>query len=1102
MITGLSGALLSHESLELAARGEGRFVLPRENLQFRRNTLRAWHLSVRGRLGPAAGPRTVFDEVAVPLLSALGYRVIPVAVTDSIARAVLDAGPRRVAALIVSAWGRDAASTWRDAVRQGIGFDVRWTFCINGPALRIVDSRRTYSRRFAEFQIDAAIAHERTFEILWQLLSAAAMDATGEVMLERAISATEQHRGEVRKSLQQGVERSLTHLLDAFHRAARPARGRGAPPLSSTFDESLIVIYRVLFLLFAEARGLVPRWHPIYRDGYTIESLRGPVEMLPRPPGLWQALQAIARLASRGCRVGSLEVPAFNGRLFSALHSPLSDTLHLDDGEVRRGVLELMTRDGGKRGRVRVAYGDLGVEQLGAIYERLLDLTPSSSSGTGPVLIRAQTRKTSGSFYTPRSLTEFVVRRTLAPLVQSATPEQILALRVLDPAMGSGAFLVAACRYLAVAYEAALVREGALMTGDIDETERSGFRRAIAQRCLFGVDLNPMAVQLGRLSIWLATLAANRPLTFLDHRLRSGNSLVGAAIADVQRQAPGHTRRSRRDALPLFPDADVHHALGRAVEIRGAIAAQPDDTLARVREKERALSDLHGTDSAYARCRELADAWCSEWFRAPGARQVPFGVVTDAIMGRHTVLPSTVAGGLRDEVREIAAREGFFHWTLEFPEVFFDDRGELVARPGFDAILGNPPWEMLRGDRGRAQPEQRGHAGGPHLADFVRSSGIYRHQGDGHTNLYQLFVERAMSLVRDGGRLGLILPAGFAVDHGSAGLRRAFLDRTSADTFVSVENRTGLFPIHRGLRFLLVSATVGGAAPALRCRFGVNSPEALEAMHDTSNVGDVMLTRGLIERISGPSLAVPELARPIDVEIFADLAFRWPALGDPDGWNVHFGRELNATDDREHFVPATANGAGLPVLEGKHLAPFEVHPERSAHRIRRAVAARLLDGPRTFGRARLAYRDVASATNRLSLIAAIIPAALVTTHTIFCIKEALDDESQYFLCGMFNSLVANYLVRPRITTHVSATIIDRLPLPRLPASSPLFGSIARLARSMSVSPSAGDAAALQALAARAYGVSERQFRHIVGTFPLLSTGERDDAVRAFCDMMT
>ena len=128
----------------------------------------------------------------------------------------------------------------------------------------------------------------------------------------------------------------------------------------------------------------------------------------------------------------------------------------------------------------------------------------------------------------------------------------ILSLRVLDPAMGSGAFLVAACRYLASAYEAALVRDGAVSGEDITEVDRAEFRRAVAQRCLYGVDINPMAVQLGRLSLWLATLSADRPLTFLDHRLRAGNSLVGASLSDLARQPPGGDRRARPTRLPLF----------------------------------------------------------------------------------------------------------------------------------------------------------------------------------------------------------------------------------------------------------------------------------------------------------------------------------------------------------------------------------------------------------------------------------------------------------------------------------------------------------------------------------------------------------------------
>ena len=164
----------------------------------------------------------------------------------------------------------------------------------------------------------------------------------------------------------------------------RPPDGRRAIERrrqSPTLDEALIVVYRILFLLFAEARGLVPRWHPIYRDSYTIEALRGPVEMLPRPVGVWEALQAIARLAHRGCRIGALRVPPFNGRLFSPAHAPLADRVPLDDRVVRQAMLALTTRRG-RGGLERIAYGDLGVEQLGGVYERLLDFDPAGFSGS------------------------------------------------------------------------------------------------------------------------------------------------------------------------------------------------------------------------------------------------------------------------------------------------------------------------------------------------------------------------------------------------------------------------------------------------------------------------------------------------------------------------------------------------------------------------------------------------------------------------------------------------------------------------------------------------------------------------------------------------
>ena len=195
------------------------------------------------------------------------------------------------------------------------------------------------------------------------------------------------------------------------------------------------------------------------------------------------------------------------------------------------------------RGRARIAYRDLDVEQLGAVYERVLEYEPSP----GATLVRTrEVRKSSGTFYTPRALTGFLVRRTLAPLVKSRSAEEILRLRILDPAMGSGAFLVAACRYLSAVAEEALIEEGTWHAHDVTAADRAALRRDVASRCLFGVDLNPMAVQLARLSLWLATLATDKPLSFLDHHLVTGNSLVGASPDDLRRQPGGGAARGRR----------------------------------------------------------------------------------------------------------------------------------------------------------------------------------------------------------------------------------------------------------------------------------------------------------------------------------------------------------------------------------------------------------------------------------------------------------------------------------------------------------------------------------------------------------------------------
>jgi hypothetical protein len=245
--------------------------------------------------------------------------------------------------------------------------------------------------------------------------------------------------------------------------------------------------------------------------------------------------------------------------------------------------------------------------------------------------------------------------------------------------------------------------------------------------------------------------------------------------------------------------------------------------------------------------------------------------------------------------------------------------------------------------------------------------------------------------------------------------------------------------------------------------------------------------------MSGDGIAVPEIRTALDLEIASNITIRFPASADPEGWGIHFGRELNATEDRPYFV----KGAGLPVIEGKHLRPFAVDVDRSTCNIPYATAVRLLNGAATFMRPRLAYRDVASASNRTTLIAAIVPASTITTHTVFCLKEPVDEDAQLFLCGLFNSYVANYLIRMRVGTHVTAGIVARLPLPKPPVQSPAFREAVACTRTLTIENNLPVLARLNAIVARLYGLTSDQYGHVLETFPLVEAEQRAEAWRLF-----
>ena len=1118
-LSGITGSLFPGRYLEDGLSRDLPGLLSAARLEPTRRRFLQWWAVVERTCGPATGLRALFDLVAMPAAGMLGFRASHARFEAKWASARLDTRRGTPVALLLLPWSTRHPTVWRELVKAAREIDASWCLLVAPPSFSIVDARGRAVRRSVDFVFPDALAPE-SFARWWWLAQASSFDVgrqegstsarpTRYVSgMDALVASAAAHQDAVGADLQRGVFEALRAL------AASAAAARGRPGQDS-FDEALIIVYRILFLLFAESRDLVPRTHPVYSSAYSMATLCREALESNDVPGLWEGLAAVTRLSRSGCSIDDLVVPGFNGRLFARAAAPTLERRGSASGHrprqqhdeaARQALVALGTRPG-RAGREQIAYADLGVEELGSVYERVLDLDPAAPDDRprghrrrGARARHSDRRKESATFYTPRPLAEFVVRRTLEPLVLNRSADQILELRVLDPAMGSGAFLVAACRFLADAYERAIVEEGRLGEADLDGDARADIRRLVAEHCLAGVDDNPTAVELARLSVWLTTLARGKPLGFLDHRLRAGNSLLGSTPDDLARVTGGRHARRTAAALPLFDADDLHDTIEHATRPLFQLLARRDDTVADVRFKERLWQQLSGRQSPLDRWRQACSLWCCQWLWPDGGpRERPsppvFRAAIDALVGGDRTLPPAVLCDLLETARIVAADRRLFHWPLEFPDVFYQPDGQPLPRPGFDAIVGNPPWEMLRRDpSASAGPGAVSADSRAAVASFVRHSGVYPRCTNGHVNLYQPFLERALSLARPGGRVGLVMPWGLASDDGSADLR-AELIRQGLHTVVGLDNGRGLFPIHRGLRFLVLVARKGGPACTTRARFGVQTAAELEDLpgrdeDPAESAYPIRLSPDLLATIGGTRARLPDGRRPADLRLADRLMRAFPALGSDAGWTAAFGRELNATDDKALFCER-----GLPVIEGKHIAPFVVNAASAAHRIDRHAAVRALGAGR-IDRPRLAYRDVSGFANRLSLIAAVVPAGVVTTHTLFCLRPAIGLAQQHFLCALLNSWVLNAVVRMFMGQHITTGLVEDLPAPIWTGDAEdrqLARLAVRLSRGGSPAPVEAE---LQARVARRYGVGAEEFAGLVEGFPLIDPARRALAVQA------
>lgn len=758
-----------------------------------------------------------------------------------------------------------------------------WAIVGNGLRLRVLRDNQALSRQsFLEFDLAAMFDGEvySDFVLLWLVAHATRFapregDRPDSCWLEAWTQEAGKQGTRALGDLRGGVERALQVLGEGFtghpkNAVLRDALRKGEISLSDFHGQLLRVVYRLIFLFVAEDRVLEgrPLIHPRdeseaaklarqrFADHYGTARLRHLAGSISgsRHTDLWRQFQLLVGALSGEAAFEdareALALPALGSFLWRPDSTTALNSVDLTNHDLLEALRHLAyTRQG--RALRPVDFRSLGAEELGGVYESLLALTPQISADGARFSFAefaGNERKTSGSYYTADSLVQCLLDSALDPVVDEAlrgksgaeAEKAILSLKICDPAVGSGHFLVGAAHRLA----RHLARSRAQALG---ESEPAPFMyqhalRDVIGRCLYGVDINPMAAELCRVSLWLEALDPGRPLSFLDHHIRVGNSLLGATPQLVAAGLPdeafsfveGDDRRAcvvlrkrnkaeRKGFGPLFETHDAE-AQAKLQQSAAALAALPDDRPEQVRAKESALKSYESS-AEYRSKHTLADAWCAAFFVAkrflePGRDSSALALTQAHLLAlaEGSQLPASLA----DEVSRIVRQFHFFHWHLNFPEVLADG--------GFDCVLGNPPWDEIQFEEtswfaSRAQeiadaqnasereaqisalaeqnpPLFEAYKAAVRTVDatkhFVTASGVYPEGASGKLNTSTLFVAHAMRFTRlDRGRLGLVVPTGIATDQGTTDVFEAVASTGRLLSLFDFINEQRLFPAVR-----------------------------------------------------------------------------------------------------------------------------------------------------------------------------------------------------------------------------------------------------------------------------------------------------------------
>jgi len=1183
--------------------------------------------------------------------------------------------PVALAWLLPEADDLDSSKARRQLEAGLLAQNLDYGLMLTPQALRLVRSP-THAPRGASFDLSlASVAESEDVESLaaaYRVLAAQNFvpDASGKRPIDTLEEESRRHSAKVSNDLKDAVFEAAECIVGGFLAdvRSRPGDFASPPAVSALRDAGFLALYRLLFILYAEARDTRLINHTLYQRSYSLDSIVG--KLLRTPPGriaanrtgLWAHLQAIFRIFNEGMapNLPELEnIPPRGGRLFSdeTAEGRMLRSLRLHDRDIAAVLLALATtRPRRGVGRERVSFRELEIEQLGHVYEGLLEYEPGEASqlmievsvggrdlaltpdeivrlcaqkqlhlrgdaalvegtsaaelhpelapddedeeaenqeadqdessddaeeeevginrGTALKLLRriepgefffkpGAARKSSGSYYTPTAMVDDLARHALGPIVEGRSASEIERLRVIDIACGSGHFLVGAARFLGPKLFEAYRRENGgnpptdfhpdrSLSGEVktrwDSEGQDWCRRRIVEKCLFGVDLNPAAVQLAQVALWIESLAGDRPLSFFSHHIRCGNSLLGSSLARFDAPPDPQLGKSEdRMTRGLF-ETELRRTLDAALAERRLIDAPLPPEIRRDTPAEYAYKEdrLRRADAAIAQAKLLLDLRSASPFLPVVWKELPM------LMSSFDLDTDARQRPWWNQFEEARNRERFFHWELEFPEVFLD-----TDRPGFDAVLGNPPWDkvlpskhefygqfdaLIRAYKGNDLKRRIGELNAEHeglakrfeiystrattFARVLRAGGDFplaeaRSQA-AHEDVAKYFVDRAIALVAKGGAAGLVVPSVFHSGDGWVGVRRYLLQEATIERFYGFENRKKIFPIDSRYKFVNLVARKDGA--------NAGQFTAAFMRHDTEELQDtgpkpwqVEITREEIEKLSPETLAFLEYRSARDQEIVRRMYAGKPTLGGtgPGSWGARLmswrAHEaiFNSAEDKDLFTdPATGrpytprsvlgsepknepeaiarmrDRGFWPIYEGKNIDQFlvGVKPIRWWLSVAQAKAKYGKD-PRS--EPTLVFRETASNTNERTCIAAVLAGHSAGSHKLTgVLLKHVDPDAALVV---FNSFCFDYALRLRTAgTNVSFTYMLPMPVPPADVVNRLPTIKTRLASASAIEHVTQDESAWAELweanwaVAEAYGLTAGDLAHVLDAFPVSS----------------